>query len=166
MSFDGSACVKKRGGACSAIAWRLPTWTIVESASKYRDTYALNEAEYEGMLLGFSWLQPLERRWLIICGYFNLVVWQMRGEIEWKASGLSPLRARALNELKSWPSQRILHLKRNWNKSANQLASTAWHHKGGITSMPGEEIPGLEAINRLPELLVPKHQSSSTKYLR
>ena len=32
MSFDGSARVKQGGGACSAIVWRLPTWTIVKAA--------------------------------------------------------------------------------------------------------------------------------------
>ena len=49
----------------------------------------MNEAEYEGMLLGFDLLEPLERGRLIICGDSNLIVRQMRGEIECKASGLS-----------------------------------------------------------------------------
>ena len=49
----------------------------------------MNEAEYEGMLLGFDLLEALERRRLIICGDYNLVVQQMRGEIECKAAGLS-----------------------------------------------------------------------------
>ena len=127
MSFDGSACVKKRGGACSAIAWRLPTWTIVESASKYRDTYALNEAEYEGMLLGFNLLKRLERRRLIICGDSNLVVRQMGGIECKRAPDLSQLRNRALHELQTWPSHGILHVKRDWNRTADELDSTALH---------------------------------------
>ena len=81
MSFDGSARVKQGGGACSAIVWRLPTWNIVESGSKCLDTSTVNEAEYEGILLGFSLLKPSERRRLIICGDSNLVVRQMRGGI-------------------------------------------------------------------------------------
>ena len=60
----------------------------------------MNEAEYEGMLLGFELLDPLERRRLIICGGSNLVVRQMRGEIECKAAGLTPLKGAALSKLR------------------------------------------------------------------
>ncbi|CAI5720121.1 unnamed protein product [Peronospora effusa] len=112
MSFDGSARVKQGG---------------VAAASKYLDKSTVNEAEYEGMLLGFDLLEPMERRRLIICGDSNLVIRQMRGEIECKASGLSPLRAKALSKLQSWPNQAVLHVKRDWNQSADQLASTALH---------------------------------------
>uniref|UniRef100_H3H4Z1 Reverse transcriptase domain-containing protein n=1 Tax=Phytophthora ramorum TaxID=164328 RepID=H3H4Z1_PHYRM len=34
-SFDGSARVKRNGGAYSAIVWKLPEWTIVTAASEY-----------------------------------------------------------------------------------------------------------------------------------
>ena len=163
MSFDGSARVKQGGGACSAIVWRLPTWTIVKAASKYLATSTVNEAEYEGMLLGFDLLEPLERGRLIICGDSNLIVRQMRGEIECKASGLSPLRAKALHKLQSWSSHGILHVKRDWNQSADQLASAALHQQKGTAVVTKEEWPGLEAINRLPELLVPRDQSPSVK---
>ena len=163
MSFDGSARVKQGGGACSAIVWRLPTWTIVKAASKYLATSTVNEAEYEGMLLGFDLLELLERRRLIICVDSNLIVRQMLGEIECKASGLSPLRAKALNKLQSWSSHGILHVKRDWNQSADQLASAALHQQKGTAVVSKEEWPGLEAINRLSELLVPRDQSPSVK---
>ena len=130
MSFYGSARVKQGGRDCRSIVWRLSTWTIVEAASKYHNTSTVNEAEYAGI---FSLLKPLERRRLTICGDYNFVERQMRGEIECKASGLSPLRARALNELQSWPSHGILHVKRDWNQSADQLARTALHQKGGLS---------------------------------
>ena len=81
------------------------------------------------------------------------------------ASGLSLLRARALNELQSWSSHGILHVKRDWNQSADQLASTALHQNGGIKSVPSEERPGLEAINLLLELLIPKDSNLPTKKL-
>ena len=35
VSFDGSARVKRGGGACSAIVWQLPGWTVVAAASRY-----------------------------------------------------------------------------------------------------------------------------------
>ena len=163
MSFDGSARVKKGGGACSAVVWSLPAWSVVSAASKHLTTSTVNEAEYEGMLLGFELLDSLERRRLIICGDSNLVVRQMRGEIDCKSAGLSPLRARALNKLQSWPSYGILHVKRDWNQSADHLASEALHRQKGVESVPREEWPGLEAINRLPELLVPKDQEQTAR---
>ena len=126
--------------------WSLPAWSVVSAALKHLTVSMVNEAEYEGMLLGFELLDSLKRRRLIICGDFNVVVRQMRGEIKCKAAGLSPLRARALNKLQSWPSHGILHVKRYWNQSADQLASEALHRQRGVESVPREEWPGLEAI--------------------
>ena len=114
------------------------------------------------MLLGFNLLKSLERRRLIICGDSHLVLRQIRGEIECKASVLSPLRSRTLNKLQPWPSHGTLHVKRDWNQSANQLV-TALHKQEGVKSTPSEERSGLEAINRLSELVVPEDHISSTK---
>ncbi|ETL48034.1 hypothetical protein L916_02310 [Phytophthora nicotianae] len=46
VSFDGSARVKRGGGACSAIIWKLPEWTVVAAESKYLPDLTVNEAEY------------------------------------------------------------------------------------------------------------------------
>ncbi|KAG3004828.1 hypothetical protein PC119_g15501 [Phytophthora cactorum] len=45
----------------------------------------------------------------------------MRGEIECKAPGLTPFRQRALDRLRSWSTHELLHVKREWNQSADQL---------------------------------------------
>ena len=52
-------------------------------------------------------------------------------------------------------------MKRIWNQSAYQLASTALHQQKGIESIPKGEWTGLEAINMLPELLVSMDRSLS-----
>ena len=54
-------------------------------------------------------------------------------------------------------------MKRDWNQSADQLASAALHQQKGTEVVSKEEWPGLEAINRLSELLVPRDQSPSAK---
>ena len=77
--------------------------------------------------------------------------------------GLSPLRSRDLRILQSWPSHGILHVKRDWNRSANRLASTALHRQEGVVTVPNEERPDLEVINWLSELLIPKDKSPSVK---
>ena len=43
-SFDGSARVKKKSGAYSAIIWKLPEWTIVAAASMFATDLAVTEA--------------------------------------------------------------------------------------------------------------------------
>ncbi|OWZ00118.1 reverse transcriptase, partial [Phytophthora megakarya] len=46
ISFDGSARVKREGGAFSAVVWQLPNWGVVKAASGYAEGLAVNEAEY------------------------------------------------------------------------------------------------------------------------
>ncbi|OWY98204.1 reverse transcriptase [Phytophthora megakarya] len=46
VSFDGSARVKREGGAFSAIVWELPNWDVVRAASVYAEDLTVNEAEY------------------------------------------------------------------------------------------------------------------------
>ena len=156
VSFDGSARVKHGGGACSAIVWNLPGWTVVAAASKYLTEATVNEAEYEGLLLCFHLLDKLDRRRLVVCGDSNLVIRQMRGEIECKAPGLASRRTKALDLLLSWPTHEFLHMKRDWNQSADRLANAALHQQQGVDKVPEGEWKDLETINRLPELLVPK----------
>ncbi|KAE8989479.1 hypothetical protein PR003_g17768 [Phytophthora rubi] len=60
LSFDGSAKVKREGGAYSAVIWQLPNWEIVRAASGYATDLTVNEAEYRGLLLGCSLLEELD----------------------------------------------------------------------------------------------------------
>ena len=56
VSFDGSARTKRKGGAYSAIVWKLPEWKIVNVAADYATDLTVNEAEYRGLILGFDLL--------------------------------------------------------------------------------------------------------------
>ncbi|ETO59310.1 hypothetical protein F444_22319 [Phytophthora nicotianae P1976] len=141
VSFDGSARVKRGGGACSAILWKLPEWTAVAAESKYLPDLTVNEAEYQGLLLGLDLLSSLDRGRLIIHGDSNLVIRQMRGEIECKAPGLTPLRRRALDRLRTWPAHEFLY------QEGTVVTSEADHDD-------------LVVLNRLQELLLPKDEGS------
>ena len=135
-SFDGSARVMRKGGAFSAIIWKLPQWTIVSAASEFVADLTVNEAEYRGLLLSFDLLDRLAdqtRGRVIICGDSNLVIRQMRGEIDCKAPGLQLLRHKAMEKLRSWPNHEFLHMKRDWNQSADRLASEALQQERGAT---------------------------------
>ena len=61
VSFDGSARIKKKGGAYSAVIWKLPGWTILEAASRFDTELTVNEAEYHGLLLGCELLATQTR---------------------------------------------------------------------------------------------------------
>ena len=92
---------------------------------------------------------------MIICGYFNLVIRQMRGEIDCKAPGLQLLRHEAMEKIRPWPKHDFLHVKRDWNASADRLASEALQKaKGGIV-MDDQDLQDLVTLNRLDKLLLP-----------
>ncbi|KAE8904900.1 hypothetical protein PF003_g10849 [Phytophthora fragariae] len=156
VSFDGSARVKRSGGAFSAVVWSLPEWTVISAASKYKTDLTVNEAEYHGLLLCFDLLSDLDRGRLILCGDSNLVIRQMRGEIECKAPSLKLLRQKAMERLRSWPNHAFLHVKRDWNQSADRLAGAALQREDGEVVLSDAERDDLATLNRLDELLVPR----------
>ncbi|GMF52027.1 unnamed protein product [Phytophthora fragariaefolia] len=131
VSFDGSARVKRGCGAYGAIVWRLPGWEVLAAASEYAPDLTVNEAEYRGLLQSFDLLEKLDRGRLIVCGDSNLVIRQMRAEIDCKAPGLQLLRQKTLDQLRSWPQHEFMHMKREWNQSAHRLASTALQNEEG-----------------------------------
>ena len=77
-SFDGSARVKRKGGAYSAIMEPAGMDDCGCSFRVYPDL-TVNEAEYRGLLLSFDLLADQARGRMIICGDSNLVIRQMRG---------------------------------------------------------------------------------------
>ena len=123
--FDGSARIKNKGGSYSAVIWRLPDWTIVAAEFRYALDLTVIEAEYNGLVLCFELLADLDRRRVIFCGDSNLVIRQMRGEIDCKAPGLQLLKHKTLGKSRSWPSHEFLPVEREWNQIADRLSSTS-----------------------------------------
>ncbi|OWY99814.1 reverse transcriptase [Phytophthora megakarya] len=104
-------------------------------------------------------LENLYRRRLVLCGDSNLVIRQVRGEIDCKAPGLTLLKRKALDRLRKWSDHELVHVKRDWNGSADSLASAALQRQGGIEvqEMPGYQV--LVTLNRLDEILIPKTEN-------
>ncbi|OWZ08023.1 LOW QUALITY PROTEIN: hypothetical protein PHMEG_00019499 [Phytophthora megakarya] len=148
-SFDGSARVKRGEGAYSAILWKLPECTV---------DLTINEAEYHGLLLCLDLLEGTDPLRLVICGDSNLVIHQVRGEIDCKAPGLTLLRQKALDRLRIRPDHELVHVKRDWNGSADSLASAALQRQCGIKVETDNEIQDLITLNRLDEILVVKSE--------
>ncbi|OWZ00566.1 LOW QUALITY PROTEIN: reverse transcriptase [Phytophthora megakarya] len=127
MSFDGSARVKRGGGAYSAILWKLPEWRVLKARSGYAEGLTVNEAEYHGLLLCLDLLQGLDQRCLVIWGDSNL---------------------RALDRLRAWSDHELLHVKRDWNEGADRQC--------GIEVETEEEIQDLVTLDRLDKILIVK----------
>ncbi|OWY97218.1 LOW QUALITY PROTEIN: reverse transcriptase, partial [Phytophthora megakarya] len=138
-SFDGSARAKRGRGAYSMIL------------SGYAEGLTVNEAKYHGLLLCLDLLEGTDPLRLVICGDSNLVIRQVRGEIDWKAPGLTQ---KALDRLRIRPDHELVRVKRDWNGSADNLASDALQRQCGIEVETDSEIQDLITLNRLEEILV------------
>ncbi|KAG6591054.1 reverse transcriptase [Phytophthora cinnamomi] len=122
----------------------------------------VNEAEYHGLLLCMDLLEGEDRRRLVICGDSNLVIRQVRGEIDCKAPGLTLLRKEALDRLQIWPDHELVHVKRDWNGSADSLASAALQRQGGILVDDETDLQDLVTLNRLHEILVVRKEEADS----
>ncbi|OWZ18046.1 LOW QUALITY PROTEIN: reverse transcriptase [Phytophthora megakarya] len=148
ISFDGSARVKREGGAFSAVAWQLLNWDVVKAASGYAEGLTVSEVDYRGMLLGLSLLEYLDVARLIICDDLNLVM-------DCKCPGLKQLRQQAWNALRERPEHEFLHVRRDWNASTDMLAGQTFQRQGGKNVHSVEGIEDLKTLNRLREVLQP-----------
>ena len=79
----------------------------------------------------------------------------MSGEINCKAPDLQLLRHKAMEELRAWPKNEFLHVKRDWNASAYRLASEALRkEKVGIV-VDDQDRQDLVTLDRIDELPLP-----------
>ncbi|OWZ22129.1 reverse transcriptase [Phytophthora megakarya] len=160
VSFDGSARVKRGGGAYSAFVWNLPEWTIITVSSAYATQMTVKEAEYHGLILYLDVLANCDRGRLVICVESNLVIRQMRGKIACKAPALQLLREEVKGKLSTWPQHEFVHVKREWNRSADRLASEALQAEAGTVVTSTEVFEDLITLKRLGEILKPKSKDN------
>ena len=124
------------------------------AALEYAMYITVNVAEYSGLLLGLDLLDEQTRGRIIICGDSNLVIRQMRGEINCKAPGLQLLRHKVMQRLQSWPKHDFLNMKRKWNQSTARTARSALHQETGWIVTSDSEMQDLLSLNRLDKLIV------------
>ena len=71
------------------------------AAAEYATDLTVNEVEHCGLLPGFDLLADPMRGRIIICNDSNLVIRQLRGEIDCNSPGLPLLRHRVMEKLRS-----------------------------------------------------------------
>ncbi|OWZ13908.1 reverse transcriptase [Phytophthora megakarya] len=81
-------------------------------------------------------------------------------EINCKAPGLTLLRQKALAKLRILPDHELVHVKRDWNVSADSLASAALQRQCGVEIETVREIQDLITLNGLDEILIVKFKGS------
>ncbi|OWZ09952.1 LOW QUALITY PROTEIN: reverse transcriptase [Phytophthora megakarya] len=132
-----------------------PRSEVVKARSGYLESLTVNEAEYNGLILGLDMLEDLDRRRLVVCGDSNLVIRQVRGEID----GLTLLKRKTLDRLRKWRDHELVHVKRDWNGSADSLACAALQRQRGIKIQEGSGYQDLVTLNQLDEILIPKTEN-------
>ena len=123
------------------------------AASEYATNLTVNKAEYRGLLLSFDLLAKQTKGRVIICGDDYLVIRQMRGQIDCKAPAFQLLRHKTMEKLRLWPIHKFLHIKRDWNQSADRLASAALQQEKDTIITLDQEVKDLMLLNRLDEML-------------
>ena len=97
----------------------------VAALSRYLGRTTNNEAEYQALLMGLKRAQELGAQRLTVKMDSELIVRQLEGQYRVKAPGLKPMYAEAKRLLQGFASVTILHVRREFNKRADELANQA-----------------------------------------
>ena len=87
----------------------------------------------------------------------------MRGEIDFKAPGLQLLKHKAMENFDPGQSMIFLHVKRDWNASADRLASEALQNEIGGIVIDDNDRQYKVTLNRLDELRVPRKTNQQVR---
>ncbi|OWY91942.1 hypothetical protein PHMEG_00039247, partial [Phytophthora megakarya] len=149
VSFDGSAKTEKYGGygSCSWIVWRLPDWTIVTAASAYLEATTVNMAEYSGMNNGVQAALDIGATDLVIVGDSRLAIQQSLGE------SLMTQLNRHRELVARLKSVKYLHAVREYNASADSLATEALGNKASNIISDEPRLAELRSLNRIQEVI-------------
>ena len=131
LSFDGAARLKSPQSSYSYVVWKLPEWKVVAAHSFFEEGGTVNEAEYNGLLSGLQRCKELGLQDLTVWGDSRIVLQQMMGNIQCRAANLQPLHAAGMKLQEEFKSIRFAHFKREYNGSADWLASEALVNQKG-----------------------------------
>lgn len=108
---------------------------ILKKCGKYLGQATNNQAEYLGTIEGLRWLNKniSSPENLVIYMDSNLVVQQLKGKFKVKTPHLKTLWTDAHNLLKNFPKYEIVHIPREKNALADELANLAMDNQSDIT---------------------------------
>lgn len=123
--FDGASRSNpgKSGAGCY-----IQYGDITEKHKQYLGIKTNNEAEYLALILTLEKLYPYRQRSVIVHGDSKLVIEQMNGKWKVNAENLKPLFSRAIGLTSLFRDIKFVHIRRNMNVIADELANQAIEH--------------------------------------
>jgi ribonuclease HI len=112
--------------------------TVVRSGGRYLGCVTNNVAEYEALIWGLQTALDHNVTDLRVCADSELMVRQVNGVYRVKNEGLKPLHAKACSLLGRLASVEVVHVRREQNAAADDLANQAMD----IRSTCGDGVEG------------------------
>lgn len=111
---------------------------IIKKISRFIGIATNNSAEYQSLILAIETAKELGAEEVSVYADSELLVKQIKGEYKIKSEGLKPLYHKAVDILKGFKSYGIIHIRREKNKEADELANQAIDKKklNGCQSRP------------------------------
>jgi len=122
LMVDGAARGNPGEAGCGAVIFNEHRH-VVKKLSRYLGHATNNVAEYEGLLMGLEALIQLGKKRVQIQSDSQLLVRQLNGQYRVKDEKLKLLFRRAMMLLGRFDRVRIVHVPRESNKLADQLAN-------------------------------------------
>lgn len=151
ISFDGSAKLKTNAGSASFVAWQLPNWVPIHAEGRVLTNVTVNEAEYHGLLSGLGWAIAGGVQEVVVIGDSRLAIEQCQGTMRANKKNLEDLLAEYIRLRACFQRVQLVHVLRDFNASADYLASKALRLGETFVVDDVEETAHLVALNRLPE---------------
>lgn len=142
------------GPAAAGVSITDPDGTPLFEAGFHLAPMTNNQAEYNGLLYALREAKRIGATKLDIQADSELLVRQINGQYKVKNEGLRPLYERAIKDLRTFESWRMVHARREFNARADELANLAmdarrdvveYDFAPGTTSRPSPEKPAAEA---------------------
>lgn len=129
------------GPAGAGFVLRDPSGTVVCEGGRYLGEVTNNIAEYEALIWGLECAGAHNVRDITVMADSELVVKQMNGQYRVKHPGLKPLYERARAAAARIGSVRYVHVRREQNADADDLANRAMDARArvGTAAWPARE---------------------------
>ena len=142
LYFDGAA-KGNPGPAAAAFVLKTEDGEIMSRGAKPLGVATNNQAEYSALILGLEKAVEIGAEEVEVRGDSELVIRQLRGQYRVKNPKLKPLFIQALKLSQKFKKCTFVHIRREENREADQLANSAVFSSETQTSKKVRGRPGL-----------------------
>jgi len=132
------------GPAAAGFVLSTPEGEVVCRGGKYLGETTNNVAEYEALLWGLRTAIARGASDLTLRLDSELVVKQLNGQYRVKHENMKPLYQQAVTLLTKVPKYRVVHVRREHNKLADELANQAMDCRGVVGDVDESNLGGPE----------------------